>query len=450
MTLLFSVSLISMAAVALIAISTILGSQQDNFERQTVAHRAEEIAKILIASPNDEAQSILAEAAEPDLTFKLERPSAERRRYLERTIAQYIRVLPKVRLGDMSNDPPNLAGQRYSPPDQPLRDVIGLSARHLAYVQEGTGRDFWRISIPVRDGQWLSVEARPTTTVPQGLPRLAAIFIAITLVIAVGSIIALRRLTDPLRALENAAIQLGRDLDAPPLIERGPGDVRRVAHAFNQMQDRLRRFVSDRTTMLAAISHDLRSPLQRLKFRADFMADNEQREKMLRDLRDMESMIAATLDFARADADKEELSLHDLSQMLTTIVEDLRECGYRISVAAMPAGCPHVCRGRAMRRAIENLATNAATHGGAARLSVARDAAGIAIMIDDDGPGLPVEVLERVFTPFYRMDTSRSRETGGAGLGLAIARSIVRSHGGDIVLINRPGGGLTAQLTLPV
>jgi signal transduction histidine kinase len=450
-TLLFSGSLISIAVAAMITISSMLGAQQNSFERQTLVHRAEEIARMLIMSPSGDAESILSEAAEPDLTFKLERPSPARRQYLELTIAQYIHVPPNVHLGNASDPPPNLAGAEYRG-DVPLhiaRDMLGLTYRHLAYVLEGTGQDFWRVSIPVRDGQWLSVEARPTASVPQDLPRLGAILIAVTVIVAAGSIVALRRLTEPLRALENAAIQLGRDLDAPPLAEDGPSDIRRVAHAFNRMQDQLRRFVSDRTTMLAAISHDLRSPLQRLKFRADFMEDEEQREKMLRDLRDMESMIAATLDFARADADREEAAEYDLSEMLSTIVEGLKELGYQVSIAAMPETMPYFCRGRALRRAIDNLAANAAIHGGTARLSMVHDETAITIVVEDDGAGLPPDELEQVFTPFHRVDSARSRETGGTGLGLSIARSIVRSHGGDIVLANRVGGGLIARLTLP-
>jgi signal transduction histidine kinase len=450
-TLLFSGSLTAMAIAAFVTITSITGSQQSNFERQTLTHRAEEIAKMLILAPSSDAQSILDEATEPNLTLKLERPSRARRAYLELTIAQYIQPPPGVRLGDTDVPPPNLAGAEYRR-DGALsiaRDALGLTGRHLAYVLEGSGTDFWRVSMPVKDGRWLSVETRPSIIVPQGVPRLAAIFIAITVVIAIGSIVALRRLTAPLRALESAAIQLGRDLDAPPVSEDGPSDIRRVAQAFNQMQGQLRRFVGDRTTMLAAISHDLRSPLQRLKFRADFMGDEEQREKMLRDLCDMESMIAATLDFARADADREEPEQHDLSLMVITVAEDLRECGRPVFVTTMPPSLPYFCRGRAMRRAIENLAANAAAYGGAARLSMAREAGTVVINIDDDGPGLPPEALERVFTPFYRLDPSRNRETGGVGLGLAIARTIVRGHGGELALTNRAGGGLTARISLP-
>ena len=447
-----SFSLAAIGINALIAILSISGTQQVNFQRQTVAHRAQEIARILITSPDSWVDSILANAAEPDLTFTLERPAPDRRLYLEKTLAQYVSPKAAARLGDPNGPPADLAGEEYHPRAAPLleaRQALGLARGNLAYVLEGTGRDYWRVSIPVNDGKWLSVESKAVSVEQPGIPPRAFLFVAVTVAIALASIVALRRLTDPLHALEGAAIQLCRDLDAPPLPESGPRDVRRVAHAFNQMQSQLRRFVSDRTTMLAAISHDLRSPLQRLKFRADFMTDDEQREKMLRDLRDMEAMLAATLEFARADADREAVGQYDLCEIVNIIAADLLDCGYKVSLGAMPAALPYPCRGRALRRAIENLTANAANHGGAARLSVACDAATILIEIADDGPGLPPEELEKVFTPFYRPDVSRNRDTGGTGLGLAIARSIVREHGGDIVLINRPGGGLTAQLTLP-
>jgi signal transduction histidine kinase len=455
MLLVLSISLTATATASMITILSIAGTQQDNFRRYTVVHRAEEIARVLIASPNDEAQSILDNAAEPDLTLKLERPSPDRRRYLEKTIEQYIRPAKKARPEGDGDEPSDLAGQEYHPPGPTLRaarEALGLSRRDLAYVLEGTGRDFWRVSIPVNDGQWLSVEAKPEFAPENDFPPIAFLLLAVIAVIALGSIFALRRIGEPLRALETAAINLGRDLDAPPLDERGPGDVRRVAHAFNAMQAQIRRFVGDRTTMLAAISHDLRSPLQRLRFRADFMTDEAQREKMLRDLRDMETMIAATLDFARADADGERPGPCDLAALVGEVAEGLKDSGYRVEIAKTPEHMPYRCRARALKRAVENLAGNAATYGGIARISLEEDRSTgqIVIQVEDDGPGLRRDDLERVFEPFYRVDSSRNPEGGGTGLGLSIARSIVRGHGGDIVLVNRPVRGLTARLTLPI
>lgn len=455
MLVVLSISLTATATASMITILSVAGTQQDNFRRYTVVHRAQEIARVLIASPDDEAQSVLDNAVEPDLTFKLERPSPDRRRYLEKTIEQYIRPAKRARLESDGAEPPDLAGQEYHPPGPTLRaarEALGLSRRDLAYVLEGTGRDFWRVSIPVNDGQWLSVESKPGFAPENAFPPIAFLLMGVIAAIALGSIFALRRIGEPLRALETAAITLGRDLDAPPLDEHGPGDVRRVAHAFNAMQDQIRRFVGDRTTMLAAISHDLRSPLQRLRFRADFMTDEVQREKMLRDLRDMETMIAATLDFARADADGERPGPCDLAALVGEVAEGLKDSGYPVSVEWTPDCLPYRCRARALKRAVENLAINAATHGGIARIVLEENkgAGQIIVLVEDDGPGLRRDDLERVFEPFYRVDPSRTPDRSGTGLGLSIARSIVRGHGGDIVLVNRPVRGLTAKLTLPL
>ncbi len=452
MTMVFSVSLLAVTVSSLITIVSISGLQRNNFERQTVARRAQDIARLLETSPARDAPSILANAAEPGVTITLERPSPERRRYLETTIAQYIRPPDGVKLGDTSRDPPDLAGQQYFPQGNPLlaaREALGLSPRRLAYVMEGQGEDYWRVSLPVNDGQWLTLETRPTGAIREGVPRLEILFIAMTVLIAIGSLIALRRLTDPLQALENAAIRLGRDLEAAPLPEDGPRDIRRVAQAFNRMQDQLRRFVNDRTTMLAAISHDLRTPLQRLKFRAEFVSDVEEREKMLRDLSDMEAMIAATLDFARGDAAVEAAASIDLVEMLADVARELTEAGYDVALDTTPPRLIYRCRAGALKRAVVNLAVNAATYGRAARLSLESLPSSARITVTDAGPGLPDDELDKVFAPFYRVETSRTPGAGGTGLGLPIARTIARGHGGDIILSNRPGGGLRADLTLP-
>jgi signal transduction histidine kinase len=397
-------------------------TQHSTALRAEVIDRAQDAAHVLLTAPDSETDAILAAASDAEVTLTLEDPSAERQHFLEKEIAPYARNR------------------------RPWR---------LPYVIEGDD-GHWRVNVPLRDRRWLIAESHPTAAPNAEIVHVTAAFAIGAIVIALTSSLVLRRVTRPLRALEGAALHFARDLDAQPLPEQGPTDIRRVTHAFNQMQEQLRRYVSDRTTMLAAISHDLRSPLQRLKFRADFMGDDEQREKMLRDLRDMETMIAATLDFARSDADAEPTMLNDLSGLLSTVAEDLTESGYRVAVENAPPRLLYPCRVQALRRAIENLALNAAKYGGAARLSLRTDSTRtggiggvVVITVDDDGPGLPADELERVFTPFYRKESSRNTETGGTGLGLSIARSIARGHGGDIVLVNRPGGGLTARLSLP-
>jgi signal transduction histidine kinase len=245
-----------------------------------------------------------------------------------------------------------------------------------------------------------------------------------------------------------AAERLGLDVDAPPLPEEGPREVRRASRAFNEMQGRLRSFVRDRTQMLAAISHDLRTPITRLRLRAEFMEDGEQKDRMLSDLDEIQAMIAATLDFARDDFAGEPRRALDLAVLLRDICDEFRDVGADVTWEG-PAHATQVGAPAALKRAFSNLIGNAVNYGGggAVRLTVEQDFC--RILVEDRGPGLAEADLERVFEPFVRAEGSRSRETGGVGLGLAITRSIVRGHGGDVTLANRPEGGLRATVALP-
>ena len=277
--------------------------------------------------------------------------------------------------------------------------------------------------------------------------RLLTRFGGFALVIVLCSLWAARSAARSLSQFSAAADAIGRSVEAPLLPETGPREVRLAAKAFNLMQERLRRFVNDRTQMLAAISHDLRTPLTRLRLRAEFVDDDAQRAKMLGDIAEMEAMIAATLAFARDDALREARTEQDLDQLLDQLASDLCDAGY--PVAYEPQGPVMVsCGAGALRRAVTNLAENAVKYGGVARLSLLPGDP-ITILIDDDGPGIPPELMEQVFQPFFRLEGSRNRDTGGVGLGLSVARTILRGHGGDIVLANRPEGGLQARVTLP-
>jgi signal transduction histidine kinase len=237
-------------------------------------------------------------------------------------------------------------------------------------------------------------------------------------------------------------------VNAPPLPESGLLEVRRAALAFNQMQERIRRFVEDRTQMIAAIAHDLGTPITRLRLRAEYVEDEEQHQKMLADLSEMEEMMTATLAFARDDGATEPREIFDLNSLLQSICDDLSDAGH--TVGFQPEGrLPYAFRLVALRRAFTNLLDNAVTYGESARLSVEENPEAIVVRIDDDGPGIPAELREEVFKPFQRLEASRSRETGGTGLGLTVARTIIRGHGGDIELKNRTEGGLRVEVTLP-
>ncbi len=326
----------------------------------------------------------------------------------------------------------------------------GFSAAHRNRMV-----DIWRsgeileVSVQLSDASWLNF-ASPAERWRSFWSSPVFLSILLMTITVLGlSIWAIKSATRPLDVIATAADRLGLDMEAPPLDEDGPREVRRVAGAFNRMQRRLSSFVRDRTQMLAAVSHDLRTPITRLRLRAEFIDDTELQSKMLADLEQMEMMIAATLAFARDDAGDEPRQAFDLAVLLSDLCEDAAEAGQTASYSG-PSRATYNGRPVALKRVFGNLINNALNYGGNVRVDLRIDADRITVTVDDDGDGIPAEQLERVFAPFYRVETSRSRDTGGVGLGLAVVRSIVRGHGGDVALSNRKEGGLTASVTLPV
>jgi signal transduction histidine kinase len=301
------------------------------------------------------------------------------------------------------------------------------------------------ISLQLADSTWLNFAAVDRATVPAWSHQSIALIAVMMLAVIALSVLGIRRLTAPLGTLAQAAERLGRDVNAPPLAERGASDVRKALRAFNNMQERIQRFIEDRTRMIAAISHDLRTPITRLRLRAEFVEDPEQQARMLADLDDMETMIRSTLSFAREEANPEPRRDVDLVALLRSICEDVPDIELTIGAEPLLLDGQPV----ALRRGFCNLIDNAMKYGQRARIDLSADADSIGVTVDDDGPGLGEEELERVFLPFYRVEQSRSRDTGGVGLGLAVARTVFRAHGGDVRLANRPEGGLRASVILP-
>ena len=304
------------------------------------------------------------------------------------------------------------------------------------------------------DGTWLSVHVMIPPLRPWHSPAFLWAFLSMTAAAAALSLWAVRRLTAPVRTLAAAAEALGRDVNAPTLPETGPSEVAAAAAAFNTMAARIRRFVQDRTELLTAIGHDLRTPITRLKLRAEFVEDEEQRRKMLADLEELEAMVAATLAFGRDARGSEQVVTLDLAELLRTVLDEAGDARPEAVERLSYDGPAHlILRGRplGLKRAFANLVGNALQYGGSARvrlLAPGRDGS-VGVEIEDDGPGIPPEQLDQVFEPFYRGEPSRNRETGGVGLGLPITRNILRAHGGDVSLANRPGGGVRASVTLP-
>jgi signal transduction histidine kinase len=257
------------------------------------------------------------------------------------------------------------------------------------------------------------------------------------------------RATHPLKLFGAKASEVGRDLDSPPLDEHGPVEVRSAARAYNQMQHRLQRLVSGRTEMLAAISHDMRTPLSRLRLRIEFLEEGEDRSRLLQTLDEMEAMVLSVLEFLRGSAPTEQPRDVDIAALVDSICLDMNSTGMPVALHGRYPSLRLRCRPAVLRRAIENLVDNAVRYGGSARVTIAHDEHEIRIEVRDKGPGIPEDQLHRIVQPFIRGDSSRSRNTGGHGLGLSTALTIAHAHGGSLKLENDPGGGLLASLILP-
>jgi len=306
----------------------------------------------------------------------------------------------------------------------------------------------FEVAIQQGDGRWKVVRPEPAFGLNPWQQRIALWFVLSTLAMAPVAYIFARRLAAPIRLFADAAERLGRDPRAQPLVLKGPSEIRAAVGAFNDMQQRLRRYVEDRTAMMGAIAHDLRTPLTRLRFRIEGLPE-EQRAKMSSDIDQMEEMISAALHFVRDTTRPGERTPLELSSLLESLCDEMAETG---AATEVESGEKVILEGdpMALRRLFSNLLENAVKFGGRARTRVFRDGTNAFVEIEDDGPGIPLADSEKVFEPFYRREPSRSRQTGGIGLGLAVVRSIARGHGGDVNLINRVGGGLTARVQLPL
>lgn len=305
------------------------------------------------------------------------------------------------------------------------------------------------VSIALPDGRWLNARSDLPPSVP-GFARPYGVMLALLVgLLVLAVLVGTRRATRPLAALALAAERLGRGEAGAPLPEQGPEEVRRAVAAFNRMQERLARFIADRTRLLAALGHDLRTPITSLRLRAELLEDEEARAKIVATLDEMQRMVETTLAFARDEAMGEPVREVDLRALVEGVVEDLAELGRDARLLESERLVARV-RPAALRRALRNLVENALAYGTRARVRLTRRGSEAVVTVDDDGPGIPPERLEEVFEPFVRLEASRSSETGGVGLGLSIARGIARGHGGEVVLANRPEGGLRAELKLPL
>ena len=320
-------------------------------------------------------------------------------------------------------------------------------ARHFYFLLPGTFSLIAQVGL--EDGSvavfYAAVPQEPLSRLETLVPRLL-LLLAVCFAIAA---LLVRMITRSLQRLARAADVLGEDPEGPPLAEAGPGEVRKVIAAFNRMQARVRRQLRERAQLLGAISHDLKTPITRLRLRSEMLPDAALRTKMQRDLDEMEAIVGSTLEFFRALGKDTRRQPVDIAALLDSVCEDRRETGDTVS-ARGTAHAPYSADPQALRRCLENLVGNATRYGGGAEIEIDDNARELRIVVRDRGAGIPHGELERVFEPYYRVESSRNRASGGTGLGLSIARNIARWHGGDIRLQNAPcGEGLIAELVLP-
>ena len=309
------------------------------------------------------------------------------------------------------------------------------------------GAQRYDVTVHFADGDAVTYRV---TRPPGGVPLPRNLFINLTLlvlILVIALYLVARTVTRPLSELARAADSIGRDARPAPLAERGAHELRHAARAFNTMQERLHRYLDSRTRVLAAMSHDLKTPLTRLRLQVEALDNPPMQARIGRELDEMESMVREALSLLRGLDDGESAAPIDIDALLGQLREQFAEMGAKVTVSGR-ATRPFVGRPQALKRLFTNLIANAVKFGSRADL-VVEDGPELTIRVRDRGPGIPEEELERVFEPFYRLDSSRNRDSGGTGLGLSIARDIAQAHGGTLTLHNLPEGGLEATLALP-
>lgn len=307
----------------------------------------------------------------------------------------------------------------------------------------------FHFEIPLSQSRWLTI----TTRIQRSLSLKIQFILALMVLVSALTFLIywlIQRLIAPLSQFTKAVQRYEDDPNAPSIAELGPKPIRNAIRSFNTMQSKLQQFVNDRTQMLAAISHDLRTPLTRLRLRAEDLPDQTQSVKMNRDITEMEQMISSILSFARSDVSDEMVETFDLNALLETLCEDLVDTGYRVTYH--PASSRIVLKGRmsGLKRAFNNVIENAVKYGKTADVFLQQKNGKAQIKVNDKGPGIPTAERTKVFLPFYRANAARTPTTSGSGLGLAVTQEIIRLHNGDIQLRNHKDKGLSVIIELPV
>lgn len=396
-------------------------------------------------------RTVAAKHGKPIITYKTR--SLDGRGWNDDQLEMYLRNDLSARLGVPKSD---VRFRNFLDTRSATRQTV--SAIRQFYIENGQLQFIvgsahftvgpFTVAVRNQDGTWTVAESERDGLLTPWQTRILIWFAASLVLLTPIAYLFARRLSSPLVAFAEGADRLGRDPTAPPLKLNGPTEMKLAESAFNEMQLRMRRYVEDRTAMIGAVAHDLRTPLTRLRFRVE-TAPDPVRSKMTADIEQMDEMIKAALSFVRNASPLEARSPLELTSLVQAVADEMAETGLDVEVEPGPSV---VILGDsvALRRLVTNLMENAVKFGGRARARAFSDGSAAVIQVEDNGPGVREEDRERVFEPFVRVEPSRNRETGGAGLGLAVVRSVARAHGGDATLENLPEGGLRASVRLPI
>lgn len=437
----FALAALLVSQLAMLAITAIEKRNETKaWWTDYVLGRIASVIELLDRTPDTLHQQVLYASDIENLTLDIAGPPTEPPGTDEDSLVYHAELVSLV------GRPPDkiYVAVRELSPFEMLEGWFGLTA-----PTEASRPDPWIVAaIFLREDRWLHVEINA----PLNMPSIAILLIpAVTMLVVFGTILffLIRHINRPIQNLARAAEAFGRGDADLPVPASGPAEIRQAIAAFNAMRERLSRFVLDRTKMLAAVGHDLRTPITTMRLRAEFIEDEEIRNRMLTSLDEIQGMAEAALSFAREEAISEPVQTVDLNALVQTVCADQVEILQRDVDYQEIEQTPYSCRPNSLKRAIRNIVENAVIHGKRARVTLNGPGREAWITVEDDGPGIPEDQMQQVFSPFVRIDAARGEETGGIGLGLAIARSIVRGHGGDIFIENRQEGGLRATIKLP-
>lgn len=449
--------LIATLAIAQLALTLALSRERDSLVEELMHSQALNqtvtLARLLDETPTDSAR-LLGAFASRNVCATLSGPPVTRAMSLhEQQLANALAGMlhgidagaPLVALGSFSEGSPRCGHKQFYFGDD--ERIEGHEADDDS-APDGDRQTSLLLQVPLSDGHWLTVETLlELSPEPNRLTIIS--FLVSAMAVALVTFWAVRNQTRLLRRLADASERFGRGEKVAALPTRGPSEVTAATQAFNIMQERLTQFIAERMRLLAAVSHDLRTPLTTLRLKAELLNDETARDDLVTTIEELSGIAEAALAFTRAEAASEPTVELDLAELAGELIGEFRLAGANIAAEHLePTVAP--CRPVAIKRAVRNLVENAVRYGGSARVSVYRQAGEAVIDVADDGPGIPEDRIEDAFKPFVRLEESRSVDTGGIGLGLAIALGIVHAHGGTLQLSNRPGGGLNAQIRLPV